>query len=58
MGWVRPDGWMCVTPLLQRVQNHMSKGNKGNQVERELEAIAKQTLRTSLYTEYFEAQFT
>ncbi len=58
MGW----GWVClsVTPLLQRVQNRMSKANKGNQPERELEALAKQALRTSIYIsiEYFEAQIT
>ncbi len=40
---------MYVTPLLQRVQIHMSKGNKGIQPERELETEAKQALRTSLY---------
>jgi hypothetical protein len=52
---------LSVTPLLQRVQSHMSKGNKGNKPEHELEAEAKQALRTSLYKvyrEYFEAQFT
>jgi hypothetical protein len=38
-----------VTPLLQRVQIHMSKGNKGIQPERKLETEAKQALRTSLY---------
>jgi hypothetical protein len=38
----------------------MSKANKGNQPERELEALAKQALRTSIYIsiEYFEAQIT
>jgi hypothetical protein len=46
-----------VTPLLQLVQNCMSKGNKLNQAERELEAEAKQGVMTSLYIEYLEAQF-
>jgi hypothetical protein len=36
----------------------MSKGNKGNRPERQLAALAKQALRTSVYPEYLEAQFT
>jgi hypothetical protein len=38
----------------------MSKGNKRNQPERQLAALAKQALRTSvyIYIEYLEAQFT
>jgi hypothetical protein len=37
----------------------MCKGNKGNQPERKLEAEAKHAPSDiSLYTEYFEAQFT
>ncbi len=48
-----------VTPLLQHLENNMSKGNKGNQKERELAALAKRAaLDTILYIEYFEAQFT
>jgi hypothetical protein len=38
--------WMYGTPLLQHLQNHMSKENKGNQPERQLAALAKQALRT------------
>jgi hypothetical protein len=50
---------LYVTPLLQHLQNHMCKGKKGNQPERELAALAKRAaLDTILYTEYFEAQFT
>jgi hypothetical protein len=37
---------LSVTPLLQRVQNHMSKGNRRNQPERQ---NASQALMTSLY---------
>jgi hypothetical protein len=33
---------MYVTPLLQHLLNHMSKGNKGNQPDRKLEAQVKQ----------------
>jgi hypothetical protein len=40
---------LYVTPLLQHLENHMSKGNKGNQPERKLEAQVKQALRTSVY---------
>jgi hypothetical protein len=48
-----------VTPLLQHLENYMSKGNKGNQPERELAALAKRAaLDTISYIEYFEAQFT
>jgi hypothetical protein len=32
-----------VTPLLQHLENHMSKGNKGNRPERKLEAQEKRT---------------
>jgi hypothetical protein len=49
IGWVCLSVRLSVTPLLQDVQNHMSKGNKGRQPERDLEAEAKQALRTSLY---------
>jgi hypothetical protein len=35
---------LSVTPLLQRVQIHMSNENKGNYRERKLEAEAKQAL--------------
>jgi hypothetical protein len=50
----RSYGSVCVSVcpsarLLQRVQNRISKGNKGNQPERKLEAEAKQALRTSHY---------
>ncbi len=50
MGWACPDGWMSDTRYYTaaRVENHMSKGNEGNQPERELEAEAKQALRTSV----------
>jgi hypothetical protein len=41
--------WMWVTPLLQHLENHMSKRNKGNRPERQLAALAKQALRTSVY---------
>ncbi len=54
-------GWVClsVTPLLQRVQNRMCEGNKGNQPERELETEAKPLgLHFIIYFLYFEAQFT
>jgi hypothetical protein len=40
---------LSVTPLLQHKQNYMSKGNKGSQPERELEAEAKRALRISGY---------
>jgi hypothetical protein len=43
------NGWMYVTPLLQHLQNNMSKGNKGNWPERQLAALAKQALRTTVY---------
>jgi polyphosphate kinase len=47
------DGWMYVrhASLLQHLRNHMSRGNKGNQPERKLAAIAKRAraLRTSAY---------
>jgi hypothetical protein len=46
-GWM--DGCMHVTPLLQHLENQMSKGNKGNRPERQLAALAKQALRTSVY---------
>jgi hypothetical protein len=37
----------------------MSKGNKGNQPERQLAALTKRVASyTTLYTEDFEAQFT
>ncbi len=50
---------LYITPLLQPVQNRMSKGNKGNQPERGLEAEAKHAPSDiSLHTEYFKAQFT
>jgi hypothetical protein len=40
------------------MQNHMFKGNKGNQPKRKLEAKAKHAPSDiSLYREYFEAQF-
>jgi hypothetical protein len=62
MGWVCLSVCPSVTPLLlQRVQNRMSKENKGNQPERELKAEAKHaqlSVDISLYTAYFEAQFT
>jgi hypothetical protein len=46
-------GWVClyVMPLLQHLQNHVSKGNKGNRPERQLAALAKQAIMTSVYTE-------
>jgi hypothetical protein len=31
----------------------MSKENKGNRPERQLEALAKQALRTSVHTEFY-----
>jgi hypothetical protein len=39
---------------------NLSKESKGNRPERQLAALAKQALRTSVYTyiEYFETQFT
>jgi hypothetical protein len=40
---------LSVTPLLQHLENHMSKGKKGNRPERQLAALAKQALRTSVY---------
>jgi hypothetical protein len=46
---------------MQHLENHMSKGNKGNRPERQLAALAKQALMTfvlSLCKEYLEAQFT
>jgi iron-sulfur cluster repair protein YtfE (RIC family) len=57
---VCPSVRLYITPLLQQLENHMSKGNKGNRPERQLAALAKQALRTSVYTyiEYLEAQFT
>jgi hypothetical protein len=47
MGSVCLSVWMSVTPLLQHLHNRMPKVNKGNQLERELEAEAKQALRAS-----------
>ncbi len=42
--------WLCHTSLLQHVENHMSKGNKGNRPERKLEAQEKRAaLDISLY---------
>jgi hypothetical protein len=59
MGWVFPSVRLSLTPLLQRVQNNMFKGSKGNQPERQLAALTKRAaLYTSLYTEDFEAEFT
>jgi hypothetical protein len=52
------DVRMSVTPLLQRVQNYMSKRNKGSQLERELEAEAKQGLKASVYFEETFRYFT
>jgi hypothetical protein len=50
---------VSVKPLLQCVQIYISEGNKRKQLERELEAEAKQALKDfTLFTEYFEAQFT
>jgi hypothetical protein len=40
---------LSVTPLLRHLENHMPKGNKGNHSERQLAALAKQALRTSVY---------
>jgi hypothetical protein len=39
-------GWVClsVTPLLQHLENHMSKEYKGDRPERQLAALAKQAL--------------
>ncbi len=60
-------GWVCLSvcpsvrhaSTVQHLENYMSKGNKGNQPERELAALAKRAaLDTILYIEYFEAQFT
>ncbi len=57
--WIALDqkglmGWVClsVKPLLQPVQNHMSKGKKS-----QLERFAG-SYDITLYTEYFEARFT
>ncbi len=36
---------MWVTPLLQHLENRMSKGNKESRPERQLAALAKQALR-------------
>jgi hypothetical protein len=36
----------------------MSKGNKGKPPEHQLAVLANQALRTSVYVEYLEAQFT
>jgi hypothetical protein len=41
MEWVCLSVCPSVTPLLQRVQDRMSKGNKGKQPELELETEAK-----------------
>ncbi len=49
MGWVCLSVCLSVMPLLQHLENHMSKGNKGNRPERQLAALAKQALRTSVY---------
>jgi hypothetical protein len=50
MEWGCLSVWMYVMPLLQRVENHMSKGNKGNQPERKLAAEGKRAaLDISLY---------
>jgi hypothetical protein len=41
----------CVMPLMQHLENHMSKGNIGNRPERKLEAQEKQAaLDISFYT--------
>ncbi len=57
---VCPSVCLYVTPILQHLENHMSKGNKRNRPERQLTALAKQAPGTSAYTyiEYLEAQFT
>jgi hypothetical protein len=49
MGWVCLSVCLYVTPLLQHLENHMSKGKKGSRPERQLAALAKQALRTSVY---------
>jgi hypothetical protein len=41
------DGCTYVTPLLQLLENHMFKENKGNRPERQLAALAKQALRNT-----------
>jgi hypothetical protein len=53
MGWACPSFRLSVTRLLQRVQNHMSKGNKGIKPER---LNVSQALMTLLYIT--EARFT
>jgi hypothetical protein len=40
---------LSVTPLLRHLENDMSKGKKGNRPERQLAALVKQALRTSVY---------
>jgi hypothetical protein len=42
MGWVCLFVWMYVTALLQHLENHLSKGNKGNRPERNLEVEAQE----------------
>ncbi len=45
------DGWRSRI-YCSFLRNHMSKGNEGNRSERQLAALAKQTLRTSVYILY------
>ncbi len=61
MGWICPSVRLSVTPLLQYLENHMSKGNKGNRPEQQLAALLKQAVRGHQFIrciEYLEAQFT
>jgi hypothetical protein len=60
-------GWVYLSVRLPHLYCSMckaicpkEKGNTGNQPERELEAIAKQPIRTSIYilSTYCEAQLT
>jgi hypothetical protein len=51
---VRPPVCLSVTPLLQHLENHMSKGNKGNRPERILESkILAKSREASCSRHYF-----
>jgi hypothetical protein len=50
------DGWMYVTPLLQHLENHMSKENKGNRPEQNLKTPEKRAdLDISFYINKFQS---
>jgi hypothetical protein len=62
MGFLYVDGCMDITPLLQRVQNYMSKWYTGNYQNQKADrkqkgSISSYSYDISLYIEYLEAEF-